>query len=76
MSDDDILYWLVSNMTRDMASEYELSHRMPNADSRRMLFQKHIELLGSVRHEWQARRQAEYATVLKLHSFNDAMANK
>jgi len=27
MSDDDILYWLVSDMTREMASEFELSHR-------------------------------------------------
>ena len=76
MNDDDILYWIVSDMTREMASEYELSHRMPNADSRRILFQKHVELLGSVRHEWQARKQAEYATVLERHPFDEAMANK
>ena len=72
-NDDDDLYWLVSDLTREMASQYELSHRNPHADSRRMLFQKHIELLGTVNRDWQTRKQTEYQTVLKQHPFHDKM---
>ncbi|REK20609.1 MAG: hypothetical protein DWQ41_24710 [Planctomycetota bacterium] len=69
--DDDILYWLVCELTHKMASEYELSHRIPAADSRRVLFQKHTELLGSINRDWQARKESEYETVLEQHPFCD-----
>jgi len=73
INDDDVLYWLVSDLTREMASKFELAHRNPNADSRRMLFQKHMELLGTVDQGWQTRKQTEYETVLEQNPFRDTM---
>src|SRR5690242_11037095 len=35
---EELLYWLVSDLTWAMASEYELSHRAPDQDFRRLLF--------------------------------------
>jgi len=76
INDDDILYWLVGDLTRDMASEYELSHRIPTADSRRILFQKHVELLGIINRDWQARKESEYRAVLEQQPFQDKMGEQ
>lgn len=73
---DDILYWLVRDLTRDMASEYELSHRISTADSRRMFFKKHVELLGIINRDWQARKESEYEAVLEQHPFHDKMGEQ
>ena len=71
--DDDILYWLVCDVTREMASQHELRHRNSREDSRRLLFRKHLDLLAAVSRRWQARKQAEYEAVLALHPFRDEM---
>lgn len=71
--EDDILYWLVRDLTREMASRFELEHRQANADSRRMFFQKHIELIGTIDRGWENRLKTEYDTVLEQHPFRDTM---
>ena len=68
---DVILYWLISELTWDMASDYELRHRVVNQDSRRQLFAKHLELLAKVKIEWSQRKSAEYDQILKEHPFID-----
>ena len=73
---DDVLYWLVGDLTREMASEYELSHRIPTADSRRMLFQKHVEFLSAINHDWASRKESEYEAVLEKHPFHDKMGEQ
>lgn len=72
-NEDDILYWLVHDLTWEMASRFELAHRKPNVDSRRLLFQKHLELLGTIDYRWEKRLDAEYETVLEQHPFRDTM---
>lgn len=71
--EDDILYWLARDLTRAMATQFESAHRKPNVDSRRMFFQKHLELLGTIDHGWQNRLQAEYEIVLEKHPFRDTI---
>jgi hypothetical protein len=71
---DELLYWLVSTLTREMASEYELSHRNDQVDSRRLLFDKHIELLEQANPQWAARKRLEYDVVLESHPFRDRVS--
>ena len=68
---DELLYWLVSDLTWAMASEYELRHRVPGQDFRRLLFKKHSELLAEVNSQWSQRKQTEYDQVLVDHPFCD-----
>jgi hypothetical protein len=73
---DELLYWLVSDLTWAMASDHELAHRAPNQDFRRLLFQKHLELLAEVNSGWSQRKQVEYERVLVAHPFCDGRANQ
>ncbi len=70
---DEILYWLVCDLTWEMANRFELAHRKPDQDSRRMLFEKHLELLGTVHPEWQNRLQSEYQAILAQYPFRDTL---
>ncbi len=65
-------YWLVSELTFEMALDYELAHRRENVDSRRLLFEKHLELLARANPEWSLAKRTEYDAVLALHPFQDA----
>ncbi len=67
----ELLYWLVSDTTREAAQQYELQHRVSGKDFRRLLFTKHIELLGGIRADWATRKRAEYEAVLKNHPYDD-----
>lgn len=68
---DELLYWLVSDLTWSMASEYELSHRSENTDFRRLLFRKHLELLSLANPKWSEAKRNEYDLVLRAHPFSD-----
>ena len=68
---EELLYWLVSDVAGAAARRYELNHRRPGVDSRRLWFQKHVELLSGLRPEWGRRQQAEYDAVLRRHPFED-----
>lgn len=71
---EELLYWLVSNLTWDMANEYELSHRREHVDPRRLLFEKHLALLAQANPQWSAAKRIEYDSVLRSHPFRDAQA--
>ena len=68
---DEVLYWLVKDVTFELASRYELEHRSPSLDFRRLLFAKEEELLGEISPEWAQRYAAEMQTVLQQHPFVD-----
>jgi hypothetical protein len=71
---DEILYWLISDVTVEMALEYELAHRQAGQDSRRQWFQKHLELLALANPEWSKRKRREYDKVLQENPFDDTPA--
>jgi hypothetical protein len=71
---DELLYWLVSALTFEMACQYELSHRVPGKDSRRPLFEKQLELLRLVNQAWSERKQIEFNAILREHPFSDGDA--
>jgi hypothetical protein len=68
---DELLYWFVSDLTWVMACDYEITHRIENEDSRRVLFAKHLELLASIDPAWAERKKIEYDTILLEHPYND-----
>src|SRR5262245_42640298 len=68
---EELLYWLVSDLTWAMASEDELRRRIPAQDFRRLLFKKHLELLADINNEWSQHKKAEYDRVLAEHPFED-----
>lgn len=68
----ELLYWLLKDITRKMASDYELSNREPNVDSRRLWFKKWIELTGVIDSGFQKRLEVEINNILKEHPFVDS----
>ncbi len=70
-SEDEILYWLVSDLVFDLATKYELEHRVPGRDSRRLLFAKEIELMERVNPEWAERTRQKIRNILKEYPYRD-----
>ena len=68
---DELLYWIMKDITFSMAVDYEVANRVLHADFRRLLFAKDLELLGSLKPEWRERKQREYDAVLAQYPFND-----
>lgn len=68
---DELLYWLVYDLTFSMASDYELHHRNKSEDSRRVLFTEHLELIGKINGVWAEKTRVDYNKVLVDNPFND-----
>ncbi|MBA4016514.1 MAG: hypothetical protein C0483_04945 [Pirellula sp.] len=68
---EELLYWLISDVVFDMASKYELQHRVPKQDGRRLMFQKRIELISTLSPEWAERKRAEIEAILAEHPYSD-----
>lgn len=68
---DELLYWMTSGITRKMASDWELAHRVEGEDSRRLLFQRDIDLLSRINAGWAERKKAEYDEVLEANPYFD-----
>lgn len=68
---DLLLYWAFRSVTHEMASRYELEHRRPGVDSRRLLFEKQLELLARLSTDWAAKERADQTDILVLHPFRD-----
>lgn len=73
---DELLSWFVRGLTFSMAIEWELKHRIPSQDTRRLLFKKHVELLRGIRELWADQEQAYYDDVLKQYPFDDMSGDR
>ncbi len=62
---DEILYLIFSRITKRIATDYEISCRVPDQDSRKILFEKQLELLGVLNPEWKKIREREIAEILQ-----------
>ena len=72
---DELLYWIMSDLTFWMAWDYELKNRREGESSRRQAFAKDIELLEMLSPAWAERRHTEYSEILRQHPFNDGLPN-
>ena len=68
---DTLLYAVFRSVTFDMASRYELHHRVAGRDSRRLLFQRQTELISVLSPSWAERVSTEKAKLLKIFPFDD-----
>lgn len=68
---DELLYWMLSDLTFWMAVEFEVKHRMEKRDFRRMLFARQLELLNKVNPKWADKRQKKINEILLEHPFED-----
>lgn len=71
-SEDELLYWLASDMVFSLAGYYEFHHRQPGSDSRRLMFAREIDLMGRIKPAWKDRKQAEIYLILEQHPYQDA----
>jgi hypothetical protein len=68
---DKLLYWLISDLTFQMACDYELKHRKEGEDFRRQLFTKQLELLGHLKKERRTEREADLRLIVAENPFRD-----
>ncbi len=68
---DELLYWLACGITHELATTFELEHRVKGRDFRRLLFEKQMELLGTVNREWERRRKSEIDAILRTYPYDD-----
>jgi hypothetical protein len=67
---DELLYWIFESATFSMAADYELHHRIEGQDSRRLLFTKHLELMGAIQPEWRKRLANKLGSLLREVGLN------
>jgi cell wall assembly regulator SMI1 len=70
---NELLSWFVRDLTAEIAGNWELKHRKPAQDSRRLRFEKHLELLREIDESWAQRQEVEYSEVLTKHPFDDTI---
>lgn len=68
---DELLFWLMSDVTFSLAAGYELEHRVRGRDFRRLLFQKQIDLMAQLNAGWSERRRREIERILVSHPYDD-----
>lgn len=69
---DQLLYWVFSGVTFSIACDFERANRVAEADFRRMLFQKQLELLGRLDPHWRERCESEISGILSKYPLSDA----
>jgi hypothetical protein len=72
---DELLQKIFTDVTFELSCKYELSHRIINQDSRRIIFQHQVELLSKLSPKWAERESQEHEQILKRNPFNDNLEN-
>ena len=64
-----LLYWIFKDIVFEMASDYELNHRNPEEDFRRILFKKDLELFEKLDEQWYLWEKVELDSILKENPY-------
>lgn len=67
----ELLYWIFQSITFSMAMHYELRNRLPDVDSRRLLFENQLKLLSMLDPHFATRMEDEIKDILKEHPYQD-----
>jgi len=73
---EELLYWLMSDVTFDMAVKYELAHRRPAEDFRLLLFRTQEDLLGSLNVAWANEVRRKHEAIIRSHPFADGTGSQ
>lgn len=68
---DKLLYWIFSDVTSFMSFSYELAHRVPNQDFRRLVFSKQFELLEALNPAWAEIEKKRIGEILHHNPYDD-----
>jgi hypothetical protein len=68
---DLIMYLFFNDVASNMASSYELKNRVENSDSRRIKFEKQIEIMKNLNESWGEKIKNEIAEILKNSPYDD-----
>jgi hypothetical protein len=71
----ELLYWILRNETKTLASRFELDHRIEGQDCRRIAFKKQEELLGELKPAWGERCKREHEEILKARPFQGSLGS-
>jgi hypothetical protein len=69
---DELLYWIMTRVVRQMAVKYKLENRSGNCDTRRLYFSRLIQLLGEIRSEWAELAKLDVNEILKSSPYIDS----
>src|SRR5688500_15522086 len=58
---NDLLYRIFAGVTFEMATRFEVNHRIEGEDFRRQMFAKQEEFLGKLDNKWKERMQKEHS---------------
>lgn len=70
-SEDELLFWLMDDVTTGIALQFESTNRLLREDFRRQYFSKNVELLTRLSPEWGLRKASEYQQILSEHPYRD-----
>lgn len=68
---NELLFKVFENVTFSLACKCELPYRIENQDSRRILFQRQVELLSMLSSDWGEREARSQEQTLRQHPFDD-----
>lgn len=71
----ELLYWNAEYISSCIASDYEMKHRQPNVDSRRLYFKTQLGLLNQINPMFAKRCRKERENILESHPFRDGGPN-
>jgi hypothetical protein len=63
-TEDELMYWIFRSVTHQMATSWELHHRVEGQDTRKGWIPKQLELLRSLSPAWEAQLRRERASIL------------
>ena len=70
----ELLYWLMNGITFTMACDFELQHRVPKQDFRRLLFKTQLDLLKRIDVDFYKREEAEIKEILLENPYDDSLS--
>jgi hypothetical protein len=64
-----LLYWIFKDIVFEMASDYELNHRKPEEDFRKLLFNKDLALFEKLDNQWYVWEKEDIDNILKENPY-------
>ena len=68
---NDLLYWIFSDATHNLAFDYELKNRIEDQDCRRIAFPKQVQLIGEISTAMADRKRNEIEAILLRAPYDD-----
>jgi len=65
----EILYYIFKDITFRLAQDYELHHRLSGEDSRKIIFNKQLELLEKIHKKYRELRELEIDKILDKYPY-------